>query len=94
MATGGEGVKHTLKIVHWNAGVSWWESKRTEIQALIFLTEPDLLFVSEANLRLSTPPRIEGHSGILYSNTKQPYPYGILQDPAPSKGRGKIGHHE
>ena len=65
-------MKQTLKISHWNAGSSWWESKRTEVQALIMETEPDLLFVSEANLRSDTPPElreIQGYYTITPKHT-------------------------
>ena len=67
----GGGIKHTLKIVHWNAGGSWWEAKKEEIEALIFETEPDLLFISEANLRLNTPSEQKDIQGyyMLTPNT-------------------------
>ena len=39
-----------INIAHWNAGNSKWETKRIEIEALVLQKQPDLLFVSEANL--------------------------------------------
>ena len=39
-----------LNIAHWNAGNSRWETKRTELEALVLQKQPDILFVSEANL--------------------------------------------
>ena len=51
----GGGVKSTLKLMHWNAGHSCWETKRIEVEALILETKPDMLFISEANLRYETP---------------------------------------
>ena len=40
-----------MKLSHWNAGNAWWENKQTEITALTQEWDPDLLFISEANLR-------------------------------------------
>ena len=39
-----------IKLVHWNAGNSKWESKRIELEALVLEKQPDILFISEANL--------------------------------------------
>ena len=39
-----------LKIAHWNAGNSKWETKRIEVEALVLQKQPDILFISEANL--------------------------------------------
>ena len=68
----GGGVKNTLKVIHWNAGGAWWESKISEIQALILETLPDLLFVSEANLRANTPTELTNIPGyyIIKPNTE------------------------
>ena len=65
-------MKNTLKVVHWNAGGAWWESKLVEIQALILDTMPDLLFISEANLRADTPMELANIQGfyILKPNTE------------------------
>ena len=76
----GGGVKQTLRLDHWNAGNGWWEHKRGEIQALVLETNPDLLFVSEANLRANTPPEkkdIEGYH-IISPNTELSLGYSRL----------------
>ena len=61
-------------MVHWNLGSSWWEGKITEIQALILQTAPDLLYISEANLRNDTPANekdIEGYYMVLPNTSLQ-----------------------
>ena len=61
-ATNGNG---HLKIAHWNAGARHWERKRTEIELLVGKIDPDLLYISEANLFTTTPAwerEIEGYS--------------------------------
>ena len=44
-----------LKIIHWNAGLKHWERKIIELEILISELDPDLFYVSEANLFDSTP---------------------------------------
>ena len=63
-------MKQTLKVLQWNAGNAWWESKRLEIQALIFESEPDLAFISEANLRTNTPPELTNIQGYYMVTPK------------------------
>ena len=63
-------MKQSLKLLHWNAGNSWWESKRTEIQALIFESATDLMFISEANLRTNTPPELTNIQGYYMVTPK------------------------
>ena len=47
----GGGLKQTIKLIHWNAGNAWWEQKRDEIEAMLIEKQPDLAFITEANLR-------------------------------------------
>ena len=72
MSNGNRGnLKHTLKLFHLNMGQSWWESKRDEIQAAVLEIDPDLMYISEANLREDTASEtshIEGYE-IVYPNT-------------------------
>ena len=48
--------KNSLLISHWNLGLKKWINKRNQIQALVDLDNPDLIFISEANLDELTPP--------------------------------------
>ena len=52
-----------MKVLHWNAGNGWWESKRLEIETLIVETAPDIIFISEANLRTDTPAHLKDFQG-------------------------------
>ena len=73
-------MKHTLKLEHWNAGNAWWENKRDEIQALVLETSPDLLFISEANLRQNIPEEEKHITGyyIISPNTELSMGYSRL----------------
>ena len=68
MGTGG-GIKQTLKVSHWNAGPGWWQSKIIEVEALLLDTSPDLLFVSEANLKANTPQEQKRNRWIQNNNS-------------------------
>ena len=48
--------KNSLLISHWNLGSKKWVNKRNQIQALVDTDNPDLIFISEANLDELTPP--------------------------------------
>ena len=48
--------KSSLSICHWNLGSKLWKNKRNQIQALVDQDNPDILFISEANLDDLTPP--------------------------------------
>ena len=48
-------LRHTINIMHWNAGNKHWKRKIEEIEALTIEKMPDLLFITEANLMDSTP---------------------------------------
>ena len=61
----GGGIKQTIKVVHANLGSAFWENKITEIQNLILQLEPDLLFLSEANLRTQIPNEQADISGYF-----------------------------
>ena len=41
---------NVLKLSHWNAGNSKWETKIIEIEALVLERKPDILFITEANM--------------------------------------------
>ena len=47
--------KNSVQIAHWNLGSKRWKNKRDQIQALVDLKSPDLIFISEANLDEMTP---------------------------------------
>ena len=68
----GGGVKQTLKIAHWNAGPGWWEHKKVEIESLLLESEPDMLFISEANLRADTSMELREVQGyyLVTPNTE------------------------
>ena len=57
---GNEG-NNILKIQHWNLGSRHWHRKRTEIEALLQESEPDLLFISEANMNGGDIRRRKAH---------------------------------
>ena len=61
-------IKQNLKLFHWNMGHSWWEQKRNEIQAAVLEIDPDLIFITEANLREGVDDaasHIEGYEMVL-----------------------------
>ena len=47
---GNIGVGTNVKILHWNGGAKQWKNKLLEIESLLVEMDPDLCFVSEANL--------------------------------------------
>ena len=60
--------KNTLSISHWNLGSKLWKNKRNQIQALVDQDNPDVLFISEANLDETTSPHestIQGYNITL-----------------------------
>ena len=60
--------KNSLLISHWNLGSKKWINKINQIQALVDTDNPDVLFISEANLDESTPLHetiIEGYEITL-----------------------------
>ena len=63
-SSNGNGRK-SITISHWNIGSRKWKNKIDDIQAMVDTANPDVLFVSEANLDESTPthetynPRIQ-----------------------------------
>ena len=48
--------KSSLSICHWNLGSKKWKNKRNQIQALVDQDNPDVMFISEANLDDLTLP--------------------------------------
>ena len=67
--TNGNG-KNTLSISHWNLGSKLWKNKRNLIQALVDQANPDILFISEANLDNVTPPHESLISGYNITRPK------------------------
>ena len=47
--------KNSLQISHWNLGSKKWTNKRNQIQAYVDTVNPDVMFISEANLDEMTP---------------------------------------
>ena len=61
-------------------GHSWWETKRDAIQAAVLEIDPDLMYISEANLREGVAPEtshIEGYE-IVYPSTMQTQGYARI----------------
>ena len=69
-----------LKVYHWNKGNAWWESKIPEIESLLFLKSPDLIFISEANLREEISDHMKVIDGYqtIYPRTSVFYGYSRL----------------
>ena len=64
----GNGVGNMVKILHWNTGSKFWKRKRETLEDLMLERDPDLLFVSEANMMqdLSEEQRhIGGYKTVL-----------------------------
>ena len=62
------GIRQTIKLIHWNMGNGWWEGKIAEIEAAIIDFDPDLFFITEANLRADIPSessQIEGYEMVF-----------------------------
>ena len=59
-----------LKIFHWNKGHGWWENKVDEIEILIHEKVPDMLFISEANLRSGISDKIKSFEGYITEHPK------------------------
>ena len=62
--------KNSLSICHWNLGSKKWKNKRNQIQALVDQTNPDIMFISEANLDDSTPSHDSLITGYLITLPK------------------------
>ena len=76
----GNGINSVLKITHWNLGAKFWLRKRIDIEALILEKDPDILFISEANLMEETPDEqrhIRGYKMVL-SNTMEMRKYARI----------------
>ena len=44
-----------LKIIEWNMGSRHWLNKRDKIQAMVDDQDPDIIYITEANLFKSDP---------------------------------------
>ena len=62
--------KETLKLVHWNLGSRRWENKIVDIQHWINEYNPDVAFVSEANLYFEVPDYMNAVPGYEITTTK------------------------
>ena len=63
----GNGGGGGLKLAHWNAGARHWQRKILELELLVQETDPDLVFISEANLYNTVPDwrrQIQGYKLI------------------------------
>ena len=70
-ARNGNGRSNIIKIIHWNAGGRKWENKLVEVEALLQEKNPEICFISEANLWADLPTEdrnIEGYN-LLLPNT-------------------------
>ena len=59
---------HSISISHWNAGSTHWQRKKEEIEALVLQKNPDILYISEANLMEDVTEEerhVEGYRLIL-----------------------------
>ena len=65
-----------LKIFHWNKGSSWWEKKIPEIESLIEMKKPDLLFISEANMKVGISEHLKVFEGYTTVHPKTASRYG------------------
>ena len=76
----GNGSNNMVSIVHWNTGNRFWQQKTEMIEALIQDKNPDILFISEANM-MSTVTKeqrhIEGYKMVL-PNTMESLGYARL----------------
>ena len=50
MRNGNRTSNTNLSVIHWNGGAKRWENKLLEIECLLRSKDPDLCFISEANL--------------------------------------------
>ena len=61
-------IRNILTVVHWNLGARQWQRKIEEMEMLLMEKEPDLAFITEANLLEMVPDNcrnINGYSLIL-----------------------------
>ena len=61
-------LRQNLTAIHWNMGSKNWDKKLLEIQVVIQEFDPDILIISEANMKLSLPAKlkeVEGYYMIL-----------------------------
>ena len=80
MKNGNGNKQNILKISHWNIGAKQWPKKVEEMELLVQETEPDLLFVSEANLLKNTPNHekfVDGYD-IIEPDTVDKYGYARI----------------
>ena len=60
----GNGGNKILKIVHWNMGAKFWHRKTDAIEAFILDNDPDILFISEANIMPEHTDEQKTHSRV------------------------------
>ena len=61
-------IRNILTVVHWNLGARQWQRKIEEMEMLLLEKEPDLAFITDANLLEMVPDNcrnINGYSLIL-----------------------------
>ena len=69
-----------LKVAHWNIGAKRWPKKVEEMEWLVEEIEPDLLFISEANLLKNTPNHEKCITGyeMIEPDTVRKYGYARM----------------
>ena len=67
----------TANIIDWNLGARFWENKTVEIQHLVDEHRPDMVFISESNLRFMVPDHENNIVGYYIVATKDLEPNGL-----------------
>ena len=75
-----ENGKHSVDILHWNAGAKHWQRQTDELSALILNHNPDIIFISEASFHPDLPQyqtNIIGYT-LIPARTTEKYNYSRL----------------
>ena len=73
-------INKTIKVVHWNLGSRYWNNKLEDIQHLVDEMNPDLAYISEANLFAGLAlhlRQIEGYH-LVYTKAMDFFGYSCL----------------
>ena len=76
----GNSFRKVLTVVHWNTGNKFWQRKREMVEACIQEKNPDIIFISEANMMSTVPEeqrQIGGYKMVL-PNTMDSLGYARL----------------
>ena len=77
---GNSKLKQAIKVYHWNRRNGWWERSLDEIETIVAEKSPDLLFISEANLRNEVEDMRKKISQVIQWCSLEPQPGTITQD--------------